>query len=431
MNLLTSADFSQLFFIDVDSYQTQTYRAGAIMESIRDRHAPPNSFSVETDWFSFAVVSFQMFVGIHPYKGKHPSLKGLDARMLNQVSVLNPAVRVPKVAYDVRLIPDPMLAWYEAVFERGVRTAPPAVGNSVVAVPVRTVSGSGLVDMTPNASLDGPISGVWTHAGQRIVATRSGVWLGDRKVNARDDLCGVAVHPNSQKVVALYRGASGYEVRELLSGDELVDAKHVKRATSYGGRIYMFVGETIVEVHLVEAGSTIVASTRVCATVLPHATALFVGFALQNLLGSAYLSVFPEAGKSHQIRIPELDEYQVVDGRFEAGVLMCIARPRGAEKHRSDRIVMRFHKDYTSYDVRIETDVASTGVEFAVLDTGVCVALVDDDCLEVSHAQIGKMGTRRIDDQAIGGGMVCAQAGRLLYAQDTTLYGLRLRSKSH
>ena len=32
-------------------------------------------------WFAFAVVTFQLFTGIHPYKGKHPSVLDLDARM--------------------------------------------------------------------------------------------------------------------------------------------------------------------------------------------------------------------------------------------------------------------------------------------------------------------------------------------------------------
>src|SRR5207248_7337064 len=93
MNFLLDASVEEILFIDVDSYQTPGFPATALMESIRDRHAA--RFSQATDWFSFGIVSFQMFTGIHPYRGKHPTLTGLDARMERNVSVLNPEVAVP------------------------------------------------------------------------------------------------------------------------------------------------------------------------------------------------------------------------------------------------------------------------------------------------------------------------------------------------
>jgi DNA-binding helix-hairpin-helix protein with protein kinase domain len=66
MNFLASTDFKDIYAIDVDSYQTPTYKATAIMESIRDRHT--KNFNEGSDWFSFAILAFQMFIGIHPYK---------------------------------------------------------------------------------------------------------------------------------------------------------------------------------------------------------------------------------------------------------------------------------------------------------------------------------------------------------------------------
>ncbi|HEU4796864.1 MAG TPA: hypothetical protein VFT02_14610, partial [Pyrinomonadaceae bacterium] len=39
MNFLVSADFAELYFIDVDSYQTPSFPATALMETVRDRHA--------------------------------------------------------------------------------------------------------------------------------------------------------------------------------------------------------------------------------------------------------------------------------------------------------------------------------------------------------------------------------------------------------
>ena len=126
MNFLVDTTYESIYFIDVDSYQTAHYPATAIMESIRDRHH--STFSQGTDWFSFGIVSFQMLVGIHPYKGKHTTLQTLDERMLANVSVLNKEVRVPGVCQPFSVIPQVYRDWYTAVFERGERV--PSAGRA-------------------------------------------------------------------------------------------------------------------------------------------------------------------------------------------------------------------------------------------------------------------------------------------------------------
>ena len=104
MNFLVSTDFAELFFIDVDSYQTPSFPATALMESVRDRHATTHTH--DSDWFAFAVVSFQMFVGIHPFKGTYAPLQHLpdnaarlDARMRANISVLHAGVTVPAACF--------------------------------------------------------------------------------------------------------------------------------------------------------------------------------------------------------------------------------------------------------------------------------------------------------------------------------------------
>src|SRR5262249_8003677 len=103
MNFLLDRDLREILFIDVDSYQTPGFPATALMESVRDRHS--SRFSQNTDWFSWGIVTFQMFVGIHPYKGKHKTLTDLDARMRANVSVFQSEVAIPKVCYPFAAIP--------------------------------------------------------------------------------------------------------------------------------------------------------------------------------------------------------------------------------------------------------------------------------------------------------------------------------------
>ena len=139
MNFLVSDDFTELFFIDVDSYQTPSYPATVLMESVRDRHA--HTFTTGSDWFSFAVVSFQMFAGIHPFKGTYAPLQGLpdkekklDARMRANISVLRPEVSLPAACLPFSVIPTPYLDWYRAVFEQGQRLPPPDKAQPALAL---------------------------------------------------------------------------------------------------------------------------------------------------------------------------------------------------------------------------------------------------------------------------------------------------------
>ena len=134
MNFLVAEDFSEIFFIDVDSYQTPSHSATVLMESVRDRHA--QTFTTGSDWFSFAVVSFQMFVGIHPFKGTYPPLQSLpdketklDARMRANVSVLNPGVSIPASCLPFSTIPPAYLDWYRAVFEEASDCLHPKTHN--------------------------------------------------------------------------------------------------------------------------------------------------------------------------------------------------------------------------------------------------------------------------------------------------------------
>ncbi len=125
MNYLADGTAPRL--LDVDSWQIGAFNASAIMPSIRDPHSA--DFTPLTDWFSWAIVSFQVLAGIHPYKGVHPDFKrgDLQARMLANASVFEPQVSVNAGVRDYAKLPGPLLDWYREVFQKGLRSAPPPV----------------------------------------------------------------------------------------------------------------------------------------------------------------------------------------------------------------------------------------------------------------------------------------------------------------
>lgn len=133
MNYLADGTAPRL--LDVDSWQIGPHKASAIMPSIRDLHSA--DFTPLTDWFSWAVVSFQVLAGIHPYKGVHPDFKrgDLQARMLANASVFDPRVSVNAGVRDYTTLPGALLDWYRDVFQHGLRSAPPGVHAARVVAP--------------------------------------------------------------------------------------------------------------------------------------------------------------------------------------------------------------------------------------------------------------------------------------------------------
>jgi hypothetical protein len=427
MNFLVTPGFGEVRFIDADSYQTASFPATALMESVRDRHmANPRAFTELTDWFAFAVVSFQMWCGLHPYKGKHPKLKGFDARMLANVSVFDPSVRVPKAAYPVTVIPETWRAWYRAVFEDGARAAPPTEGGIVIAVvpDARVISGTDTLDITELESFRGDVRGVWSVAQDMAVATDAGVQFNGNVVPRTDKTTAVAFSPRRRIPVAVSRSGRGLRLYDCSNRREVPFMFEPSEIAAHDGRVYMRGHDRVFELVLADMGAQVVASSKLACTVLPNATKLFPGVVFQDLLGSAHVSMFPASGTTMQAMVPELNAYKVLEARYDRGVLMVV----GAKGGRYDRLVFRFDDQHRTYDVRVVEDITPAGLNFVVLDSGVVVCLGEDERLEVFHRAQGKAKINYVEDPVLGGDMMLVRrSGQLAFYRGDRLYRLRMK----
>jgi hypothetical protein len=153
-------------------------------------------------------------------------------------------------------------------------------------------------------------------------------------------------------------------------------------------------------------------------------TRLFDGLAIQNLLGTHYASILPSPGVCHQIRLPELDGYQLLDARLYRNVLM-VAATRGG---RYDKLVFRFADDFGDYDLRAVPDVSSTEINFTVLDSGVVLHVTDEGALEVFSRLKGSADVKTFQDASVGGDARLFHTGRqALIARGSKLYKITMR----
>ncbi|HZS07368.1 MAG TPA: hypothetical protein VFD58_21205 [Blastocatellia bacterium] len=431
MNFLVADDFGEVFFLDVDSWQTRSFPATALMESVRDRHA--TKFDERSDWFSFAVVSFQMFVGIHPFKGTYPPFQKLkdktqllDARMRANISVLHPGVAVPAACLPFDVIPEVWRDWYKAVFEDGQRVPPPEEVTAVIipaALQIQKHSGSDHFEITEFHEFD---SAVVAHDGN-VTITEQSVYISGRKY--ADLPRGEAVFATTprQRHVILARLEGGRVFfRDLTGGQDLKADVTGQALLASGGRIYIKSGSNLLEADFVELSGNTLVGTKAVGSVLPNAAQVFDGVVIQNLLGAYYASFLPSSGVCHQARLGELDGYQIVEAVAARNVLMVVAAKGGT----FDKFIYRFTDDFDAYDLRVISDVTLTGINFVVLDSGVCLHLTDRDELELFSRRKGSADMKVISDPAIRGDVRLFHSGaQALVARGNKLCRITMRNR--
>lgn len=111
-------------FIDVDSYETQSCKHNdKLLEEIRDYKN--NGFVTRnSDYFALAVCIFNLFTGIHPYKGIHNVYKdNLKDREINDLSLVNKKevvnIKVPKFYKPIN--DSNLLEMFEKLFNKNER----------------------------------------------------------------------------------------------------------------------------------------------------------------------------------------------------------------------------------------------------------------------------------------------------------------------
>ena len=425
MNFLVNKSFSEIYAIDTDSYQTPSYPATAIMDSIRDRHN--KSFSELTDWFSFGIISFQMFIGIHPYKGKHNTYKNIDDRMLHNISVFNSDVRIPPVCYQLDVIPEPYRNWFKAVFEDGKRIPPPDDFKTFVVQlqPVfQSITGSNNFDITEILNLDDNIISIQTN-GTIKVLTEKYYYTTPNKKFAISNPIKVCQRPRSNDSILAKIESYQLQLFDSVSQERIPSQVYGQELMEYNGNLYIKNRDHISLVEIFDTNSKLIVSSPIVASILENATSLFDGVVIQNLLGATYISVFPEAKQHRQLHIKELDSYRVIDAKYDNLVLMVIGVN---SKGYYDRIVIRFSESWNNYDVRIVNNITNVGLNFVVLENGIVICINEEEKIEAFSNKINSANIKIIDDPIISSDMKLFKRGtQLMFAQGQKLFSMSMK----
>lgn len=413
MNFLLDKRFSNIYFIDVDSYQTKRFPATALMESVKDHHM--QHFCEESDWFSWGIVTFQMFMGIHPYKGKHSKIKGLVDRMKGNISVFNKSVSIPKMCPPMDTIPEVFLRWYEAVFERGKRVPPPLDAQvSVALAPVIKVKSGKKVKVSLYLTHDQDIKDFQYLGGREVIVSDTSVtMLGHTHYTVSRPH--MAVTRSKGNVVAVWLEGCDIKAYDMTARKDIGLSLQADAIASFEGQVYCKTSDRLSELVFVEACKNTIVTLTSLSSVMKHATILFDGGVLESLAGAWHCVPF----NGLPFHVKELKDHRVFEAKRSRDVIMISSERKG----RYYKHILFVRGSGVSYDCRKLYDVPDTDLNFVRLPTGLCVRINEDERLEMFTS----IKVLVVDDDSVSSDMrlvlkdatVMAYTGNKLYKMTT------------
>jgi tRNA A-37 threonylcarbamoyl transferase component Bud32 len=379
LNLLVSEKFDVVYFIDTDSYQTESYKATAIMASIRDPLVTRNEWSEGSDWFSFAVLAFQMWIGIHPFKGSHPDYKKKEwmKRMEDGVSIFNDKASLPKMCNPLSVIPPSHYEWMKSVFEQNARTSPPPMGDIsfVIDTTTNTIQVSANFEISSVFNAPIRIVDIFNVMGVKYVIGNDTIYKDQVALNfdlskAKRTLMtsGTGFSPivcKLEKGMLGFSNISGLEFAKVCATDVM----------TYGDRVYSVFEGKCYEHSFRNIGGKDVHQFKVVCNVMRNSVKVFDGVLFQAMFKKQFVIVPYETGKCSIVAMPELDGSRIIDAKCERNICVVIAEKEGIY----NRHVFTFDAKFKTYTMRVDTDVTVTDVNFTVLPTGVTVMATDTD----------------------------------------------------
>ena len=325
-NLLVDTTVTPLH-IDVGAWQTPAHPATALMDHVRDPKAGVLGFSEGSDWFSFAVVITQLYLGVHPYRGRHRDFKPVAWRQMMEqgISIFNREVRLPPGTRGFSAIPRGHRAWLESVLELGARLAPPAPGSmgGAVAAP-QPIPSSGKVRLELCAGFPGCIRDVRFHLGTPYAVTTVGVFRGREQI---------ACSSPDRKIslVPVHGGAPTWAEWNPQKEELTIQLAGRTQAIPTSGftvahdRLWTTDGTYVRENKVVQFGGNMTLSMRPAAGAIP--TAWFgEGVLIQPMPGGDRLTLLLGNGGVKSVRIPELGGRRILAAAGRDRIVQVLSR---------------------------------------------------------------------------------------------------------
>lgn len=417
--------------IDVDSWIIGLMPPTvSVMPSIRDWHT--KNLGKQSDWFAWGIVTFQVYTGIHPYKG---TLQGyarsdMERRMKENASVFSPGVQLNRAVRDFNCIPGPLRDWYEATFQLGERNEPPSPFDTGISTPkaasVLRVTATGQVGTLVFEKLFGtsgdPVVRIF-HCGVARLASGKLIDLntGRQIIAVSSPTCEV-VKVEQGWLVGELNGTFIYINERDLRFETLQFQMVAHGLVGYENRMF-FVGDNgLTEVKSNFFGSKLIVSAGQTWGIIVKSTKWFQGVGVLDSMGAKFVVVpFGESAVA-QTRVREIDNLQVVAAKAGSRFVSIVGLQKNGDYA---KVELAFDRDYRSYRSWVGiTD--GPELNLAILPRGVCATIIRDGELDVfvpSNGNTTKLGESRIATDM----MLANWYDQVVYTQNGETWSLRMR----
>jgi len=429
--LISKKNHIMPYFIDTDSYQTPSSPATAIMESVRDRHCN-YKFSEGTDWFAFAIMAVQLLIGIHPYKGKHPDFKTLDERMMNNVSIFNSKVSLPKICNPIQTIPQGLSGWLKNVLEKGERGIPPMGDLTAVKMAVTVATAIGDIKLVEILSFDEDI----TYIDDEITILQKKVFYNNKPVLFSKDP--VAFLPGDPVIKVMKESEEGEQftfkfVARQNGGNRWEEDEHERLYMSsiladtgftFGSNLYVKIEDKIflVEFNREQCFAT---STHV-ANVMSMSTRVFHNIVIQDCLKTA-MGLILEGKISFSFSIDSIagthvSPSKIVNAYFENGVGGIVYQEGSGYK----KLMFKINVPKGKVEVIDTYDINDAFISIAVKKNGVAVFTDSDGNAVITTNIVGDNRLKVIKSDVLEGERLAIVKDKIVVIRQNKIYEVKI-----
>lgn len=416
--LLNDNKFDTLYFIDVDSYKTENYDATALMDSVRDRHA--KAFSENTDWFSFGIIAFQMFTGIHPYKGKHNRYKTLNERMLHNISVFNSEVKKPPTAYDFDVIPNAYEKWMRAVFEEGKRIIPPFNEQMSIVISTATWQKKKSNQSFTIELVTDYCSEIITYVEKNHALTTTGFHF-HKYIN--NEVAPYSHIIKKEHFISAIVKDEKLKLKSATTNLIIPVNLNAEKIFTYNNNLFYKWKDGIYVLNFTQVfGPKIFIQGRKICNVLENATDIYAGVVIQKLLGAYFVSIFPTNKEHYQIKVKEITEHRIINAKYEKNVLVILAEKQGL----IDEFIIVFNEKFDAYSCRVNNDISYFEINFVVNDSGICIKETHEGFIEIFKNENKYNQIKLIEDTSLSGTKLFNEGNTVFFSRKSELYKVGL-----
>ena len=415
MNYLVDKNKTTPYFIDTNSYKTKHYPATAWHPTTRDYHT--KGFNEMSDWFIFGVISCKIFTGMHPFRGNHPKYRknDLEKRMIDNISIFNTDVSLPKAARDFSYIPNHYLHWFIEIFEKGERKYPPSVaGKFIITTPRNYSVGNDILEIKLIQDVKETILYYGYLGSNLVIKTDKAITIQGKKYSyfSKEEII-----LTKRKDIPIFIKK---ENEKLALRDISIDL-NCEDFMIKENRLYIKNEDKFMELDFDDRTDKLIPSIITTWNVLPNSTKIFSGLVYQNILGKPYLLIPYNGSKMRQLYIKELESYKIIDAKEERRVICVI----GYKNNKYDKLIIRW--DAYNYDCRILEDIENY-INFTVLGNGICCIVQDNNCIELFRNVIGKNEVNKLDNTNFPiGGKLYTDLNKVICIKDNKIYSMRIK----